>query len=101
MTTEQKQKRPRGRPPGHVPGSRREGPRVNIRLSIAEYKAIAEAALAAGESFTEFAIRNAMAAAASTAFSESMKRGTMAPAGAVAEDERAEEIIFCGTPKNP
>lgn len=99
--SEDKQKRPRGRPPGHVPGSRREGPRVNIRLSIAEYKAIAEAALAAGESFTEFAIRNAMAAAASTAFSESMKRGTMAPAGAVAEDERAEEIIFCSTPKNP
>ena len=98
--SEDKQKRPRGRPPGHVPGSRREGPRANIRISVAEHQVIEAAAKAAGVSFSEFMIRSAMAAAGSAAFSESMKRRAMAPAGAIAEDELAEEIIFCGAPKN-
>lgn len=62
--SEDKQKRPRGRPLGHVPGSRREGPRANIRISVAEHQVIEAAAKAAGVSFSEFMIRSAMAAAA-------------------------------------
>lgn len=61
MTTSPKH--PGGRPRGHVPGSRREGKKFQVRASIAEAQVIDAAAEAAGASINEFFIQAALKAA--------------------------------------